>query len=31
MKFIEYPDADLMCLGLADRLTGELGDFLRRQ
>ena len=30
MKFVEYPDRDLMFLSLADRLTSELGDFLRR-
>jgi 6-phosphogluconolactonase len=27
----EYPDREMMMLRLADRLAGELGDFLRRQ
>ncbi|WP_102223360.1 6-phosphogluconolactonase [Acidimangrovimonas sediminis] len=31
MKFVEYPDRDMMFLSLADRLTSELGDFLRRE
>ncbi len=30
MNFIEYPDRDLMMLDLADTLTGELADCLRR-
>lgn len=28
--FTEYPDREMMMLRLADRLAGELGDFLRR-
>jgi 6-phosphogluconolactonase len=31
MKLIEYPDRDLLMLSLADRIAGELGDFLRRE
>jgi 6-phosphogluconolactonase len=31
MKFIEYPDRELMMLSLADRIAGELGGFLRRE
>ncbi len=31
MKFCEYPDRELMMLSLADRIAGELADFLRRQ
>jgi 6-phosphogluconolactonase len=31
MKFVEYPDRELMMLSLADRIAGELGDFLRRE
>lgn len=31
MEFIEYPDRELMFLGLADKLAAQLGDFLRRQ
>lgn len=31
MNIVEYPDRDLMFLSLADKLTGELGDFLRRE
>lgn len=30
MEFREYPDADLMFLGVADRLASELAAFLRR-
>jgi len=30
MKFTAYPDRELMMLSLADRIAGELGDFLRR-
>jgi 6-phosphogluconolactonase len=30
MNFVEYPDRDLLMLGLADTLTGELADYLRR-
>lgn len=30
MQFVEYPDRDAMMLDLADRLTGELADCLRR-
>lgn len=30
MNLIEYPDRDLLMLGLADRLTSELADGLRR-
>ena len=29
MKFVEYPDRELMMLGLADTLTGELASALR--
>jgi 6-phosphogluconolactonase len=31
MKFVEYPDRDMLFLSLADKLTSELGDFLRRE
>ncbi|WP_114966797.1 6-phosphogluconolactonase [Alkalilacustris brevis] len=31
MTFQEYPDREMMFLSLADRLAGELSDFLRRQ
>ncbi len=31
MKFIEYPDRELMMLSLANRIAGELGGFLRRE
>lgn len=31
MNFCEYPDRELMMLSLADKLAGELSDFLRRQ
>jgi 6-phosphogluconolactonase len=31
MKFEAYPDRELMMLSLADRIAGELGDFLRRE
>ncbi|MFC7705086.1 6-phosphogluconolactonase [Plastorhodobacter daqingensis] len=31
MKFCDYPDRELMMLSLADRIAGELADFLRRQ
>ena len=30
MEFVEYPDRDMMMLNLANRLTGELADCLRR-
>jgi 6-phosphogluconolactonase len=30
MEFIEYPDAEMMYLRLADKLASELGEFLRR-
>ena len=30
MEFVEYPDADFMFLRVADRIAGELGEFLRR-
>lgn len=30
MTFIEYPDRELMMLAVADKMAGELGDFLRR-
>ncbi len=31
MKFIEYPDRELMMLSLANAIAGDLGDFLRRE
>lgn len=31
MKFIEYPDRELMMLSLANAIAGELGGFLRRE
>jgi 6-phosphogluconolactonase len=31
MKFLDYPDRELMMLSLADKLAGELGDFIRRE
>ncbi len=31
MKFLDYPDRELMVLSLADKLAGELGDFIRRE
>jgi 6-phosphogluconolactonase len=31
MKVETYPDRELMMLSLADRIAGELGDFLRRE
>lgn len=31
MNFQTYPDRELMMLSLADRLAGELADFLRRE
>ncbi len=31
MNFVEYPDRDFLMLSLADRLAGELADFLRRE
>lgn len=31
MNFREYPDREMLFLSLADRLAGELSDFLRRQ
>jgi len=30
MELIEYPDRDLLYLSLADRIAGQLADFLRR-
>lgn len=30
MEFCSYPDRDLLMLGLADRIAGQLADFLRR-
>ena len=30
MNFVEYPDRDMMMLDLANTLTGELADYLRR-
>lgn len=30
MEFREYPDRELMFLALADKIAGELGEFLRR-
>lgn len=31
MELVEYPDADFLFLRLADRIAGELADFLRRE
>ena len=31
MKFVEYPDRDLMMLSLANAIAGDLGGFLRRE
>ncbi|SEN41066.1 6-phosphogluconolactonase [Gemmobacter aquatilis] len=31
MNVLEYPDRELLMLSLADRLAGELADFLRRE
>jgi 6-phosphogluconolactonase len=31
MELIEYPDRELMFLSMADRIAGELADFLRRE
>lgn len=31
MTFNEYPDREMMCLAVANKVAGELGDFLRRQ
>ena len=31
MKFVAYPDRELMMLSLANTIAGELGDFLRRE
>ncbi|MFD1912164.1 6-phosphogluconolactonase [Halodurantibacterium flavum] len=31
MNFCDYPDRELMMLSLADKIAGELADFLRRQ
>ena len=31
MKFSEYPDREMMMLGLANTLAGELADFTRRE
>lgn len=30
MEFIDYPDADLMYLHVADKIASQLGEFLRR-
>jgi 6-phosphogluconolactonase len=30
MELVEYPDADFLFLRVADRVAGELGEFLRR-
>lgn len=30
MKFVEYPDREMMMLSLADKIAGQLGEFLRR-
>lgn len=29
-RFVEYPDRDVLMLDLADKISGELADFLRR-
>ena len=31
MTFVEYPDRDMMMLALADKIAGQLGDFIRRE
>ena len=31
MEFVDYPDRELMYLSLADKIAGELADFLRRE
>lgn len=31
MNLIEYPDRDMMFLAVANKVAGELGDFVRRQ
>ena len=31
MKFVEYPDRELMMLSVANAIAGDLGDFLRRE
>jgi 6-phosphogluconolactonase len=31
MEFRSYPDRDLLMFGLADRIAGQLADFLRRE
>ncbi|MFA5538998.1 MAG: 6-phosphogluconolactonase, partial [Gemmobacter sp.] len=31
MKLQDYPDRELMFLSLADRIAGQLADFLRRE
>lgn len=31
MKFVEYPDRELLMLSLANTIAGELADFLRRE
>lgn len=31
MKFLAYPDRDMLTLGLADRIARDLADFLRRE
>jgi 6-phosphogluconolactonase len=31
VKFVEYPDRELMMLSLANAIAGDLGDFLRRE
>jgi 6-phosphogluconolactonase len=30
MEFVEYPDADMMYLSLADKIASQLGEFVRR-
>ena len=31
MKFVEYPDREFLMLSLANKIVGELADFLRRE
>jgi 6-phosphogluconolactonase len=31
VKFVEYPDRELMMLSVANAIAGDLGDFLRRE
>lgn len=31
MKFVEYPDREFLMLSLANKIAGELADFLRRE